>query len=240
MALMLHKGAEVIDFPALRLVETPEATKSHVPIPHHRLVDSVRHSLAYFGHEIVHEEHGITPDGMRYFGVMMLKSADGIYQDMVGLRNSHDKSFPIGLSFGGHVFVCDNLSIIGDQVVKRRHTANAKRDLPGLIQEMVEPLADVRDQQAKTFDLYRNTPITIDQADHAIMELYRRGVINIQRIADVLREYEDPTFEEWATDQNAWRLFNATTFVLNGNVVGNPRGSTELHNVIDGVCQRVA
>lgn len=237
--LMLHRGAEPIDFDRLRQVGTPEPTKTHVPIPHHRLVDSVRHSLGYFGHEIVEEQHGVTEDGMRYFGVMLLRSRGGLYQDMVGLRNSHDKSFPIGLSFGGHVFVCDNLSIIGDQVVKRRHTANAKRDLPGLIMEMVEPLADVRDRQARTFELYRDTPITVDQADHGIMELYRRGAISVTRIADVLREFEQPTFEEWAKDYNAWRLFNAVTFVLNGQIVGNPKGSTELHNVIDGICERI-
>ena len=63
--LMLHRGAEAIDFAGLREVETPEPTKTHVPIPHHRLVDSVRHSLGYFGHEIVSEEFGVTPDGSR-------------------------------------------------------------------------------------------------------------------------------------------------------------------------------
>lgn len=235
MSLMLHRGAEHIDFAGLREVQTPEATHSHVPIPHYRLVDTVRHALGYYGHEIIREEHGVTPDGMRYFGVMMLRSEDGTYQDMVGLRNSHDKSFPIGISFGGYVFVCDNLSIIGDQVVKRKHTANAKRDLPGLIQEMVEPLADVRDRQLVTFDRYRNSPITPVQADHAIMQMYRDNVINVTKIADVWQEWEKPTFEEYE-EHNAWRLFNATTFVLNGNVVGNPRACTRLHEIINGVC----
>ncbi len=50
----------------------------------------------------------------------------------------------------------------------------------------------------------------------------------------------DPSFEEMqAEPMNAWRLFYAGTFVLNGNVVGNPKGATELHNVIDGICERV-
>jgi hypothetical protein len=46
----------------------------------------------------------------------------------VGLRNSHDKSFPVGIAFGSRVFVCDNAAFIADHVIKRRHTANAKRD----------------------------------------------------------------------------------------------------------------
>lgn len=52
---------------------------------------------------------------------------------MVGLRNSHDKRFLVGISFGSRVFVCDNLAFTGDHVVKRKHTANLKRDLPGLV-----------------------------------------------------------------------------------------------------------
>jgi hypothetical protein len=60
------------------------------------------------------------------------------YEDTVGLRNSHDKRFPIGIGFGSRVFVCDNLSFYADRVIRRKHTANMKRMLPGLIGEVVE------------------------------------------------------------------------------------------------------
>jgi len=45
----------------------------------------------------------ITEDGSRYFGMMMLRSPYGNYGDLVGLRNSHDNSFPIGIAFGSRV-----------------------------------------------------------------------------------------------------------------------------------------
>lgn len=236
MTLMLHAGAHEIDVAALRAIETPPATQTHVPIPHHRIVDLVRHSLGFYGHEVVDERHGVTPDGMRYFGVMLLKSAYGGYEDAVALRNSHDKSFPIGIGFGGRVFCCDNLSLIADQVMKRKHTANAKRDLPSLITEMVEPLADARERQEKVFTLYRGTPITVVQADHAIMEMYRNDVINLTRIGEVWREFEHPSFTEMGGEKTAWALFNAATFVLNGRVVGEPRNTQNLHRIIDGAC----
>ena len=41
--------------------------------------------------------------------------------------------------------------LIGDHVIKRKHTANAKRDLPGLIGEIIEPLTEQREAQARTF-----------------------------------------------------------------------------------------
>jgi len=237
MALMLHSGAVPTDYPALRDQVTPDPTPSHVPIPHHRLIDMLRHTLGFYGHEVVEEHHGITPDGMRYFGVMLLKSTYGGYEDAVALRNSHDKSFPVGIGFGGHVFCCDNMSLLADHVIRRKHTANAKRDLPGLVAEVVEPLADARDRQQRLFDLYRSTELADETADHAIMEMYRAGVINVQRIAEIEREWRKPSFEELReAGMTAWRLFNAVTFVLSGRIVGAPRNTQELHRIIDGVC----
>jgi hypothetical protein len=68
--------------------------------------------------------------GARYFGLLMLRPPYGDYGDLVGLWNSHNKSFPIGIAFCSRVFVCDNLAFIGDHVIKRKHTFKAKRELP--------------------------------------------------------------------------------------------------------------
>src|SRR5690349_19453861 len=106
MTLMLHAGANPVDYDGLRTLETPPATATHVPIPHFRLVDLVAHSLGYYGHEVTEQHFGVTPDGMRFFGVLTLKSGYTGYTDMVGLRNSHDKRFPVGVSYGHTTFVC--------------------------------------------------------------------------------------------------------------------------------------
>jgi hypothetical protein len=69
--------------------------------------------------------------------------------------------------------------------------------------------------------------------------MYREGIINVQRIPEVLHEWEEPTFEEFQTERNAWRLFNAATFALTGRVVENPTATPKLHKVIDGACTRL-
>jgi len=232
---MLHKGAEAVDFNQLCALETPPATKSHVPLPHMELVNMVKYALGYFGHEVVEEMHGVTEDQSRYFGLMSLKSEYGDYVDTVGLRNSHDKTFPIGIAFGAQVFVCDNLSFSGDHVIRRKHTVNSKRDLPGLVAEVVEPLAEERKAQHQMFDLYRSTALTDALADHAIMGMYREGVINIQRVPEVLHQWDEPE-HDWG-DRTAYRLFNAATFCLNGRIAENPQVTRKLHNVIDGICE---
>jgi Domain of unknown function (DUF932) len=239
MTLMLHVNAKAVDYDVLRSLETPAATPTHVPIPHFRVVDLVKSAVGMYGHHIMAEHHGITEDGARYFGLLSLRSPHTGYEDTVGLRNSHDKSFPIGVAFGSRVFVCDNLAFIADHVVKRKHTANLKRDLPGLVTEVIEPLALRREEQAKTFDRYRQTLLTDQQADHCILQMYRVGIINVQRIPDVLKEWAEPSFEEFKQKRSAWRLFNAATFALNGRVVENGNVTPKLHKVIDGVCERL-
>ena len=234
---MLHSGAEVIDYDGLRQLPVPVATDTHVPIAHSAVVDMVKYALGFYQHEVVQEDYGVTPDGARFFGVLSLRSNYGDYTDMVGLRNSHDKRFPIGISFGSRVFVCDNLAFAGENVIKRKHTANAKRDLPGLVAHIIEPLQELRDAQQRMFSVFRNTPLHEEQVNQLIMTLYRRGVINVTRIADVLEAYENPP-HDWGSE-TAWRLFNATTFALTGKVSEAPHLTTELYQVIDGACQHV-
>lgn len=234
---MLHAGAEAVSYDALRALETPASTATHVPIPHYRVVDLIAHSLGYYGHQVTEQHFGLTPDGMRFFGVLCLKSDYTGYTDMVGLRNSHDRKFPVGVSFGSRVFVCDNLAFSGDHVIKRKHTANLKRDLPGLIGEIIEPLAIQREAQHKMFDAYRATSLTDERADAAIMQMFRQGVINVQRIPDVLKQWDEPSCD-WG-DKTGWRLFNAATFALTGRVSENPKVTADLHKIIDGVCEVV-
>ena len=238
MTLMLHCGAEAVDLPMLRELATPEPTDTHVPIPHFDLVEMVKYSLGFFGHDVVEEHHAITKEGDRYFGLLTLKSTYGDYTDTLGLRNSHDKSFPAAVAYGSRVFVCDNLAFIGEHVIKRRHTKKLKRELPALIGEMIQPLGDHRRKQNQVIERYHATPVDDYQADHAIMELFRQGVINVQRIAQVERQWREPQFD-WG-DKTAWRLFNATTVSLEGRVAENSLATRRLHDVIDATCEEIA
>lgn len=192
MTLILHAGAEPIEYEALRQLETPPATASHVPIPHFRLVDMVAHSLAYYGHEVVEQHHGVMPDGNRYFGVLTLKSTYTGYTDMVGLRNSHDRTLPVGISFGSQVFVCDNTAFSADSVIRTKHTAKLKARLPGLVAELIEPIAVQREAQHRKLLAYQETALSDTIADQAIMGMYKEGVINLQRIPEVLEQWEHP------------------------------------------------
>jgi hypothetical protein len=84
MTLCLHAGAEPIDYDGLRDLTVPEATPTHVPLAHHRLVDLVKATLGMYGHIIAEEHYGVMPDGSNFFGVLSLKSTYGNYTDICG------------------------------------------------------------------------------------------------------------------------------------------------------------
>jgi hypothetical protein len=234
---MIHAGANEVSYDQVRAVQTPEGTDTHLPVPHHEIVELMRFTLGFHQHEIAEEHHAITPDGMRYFGVLSLRSPYGDYTDMLGLRNSHDKSLPIGIAFGSRVFVCDNLAFSADHVIRRKHTVKAKRELPALLADIIRPLGEQRIAQNQKLLAYRSTALSDTQADHCIMNMYRKDIIGVQAIGHVLKAYDEPP-HDWG-DKTAWRLFNAATFALAGKVTERPQLTQELHQVIDGVCERV-
>ena len=112
-----------------------------------------------------------------------------------------------------------------------------ERELPGLVTEIVAPLSDQRIAQNQKLLAYQGTQLTDATADHAIMTMYRMGLIGVQRIADVLDQWERPQ-HDWG-DKTAWRLFNAATFALAGKVAERPDLTKRLHHVIDATCEAV-
>lgn len=231
---MLHAGAEAIDYDGLRALTLPEATPTHVPLAHYRLVDLVKSVLGMFGHVVEQEHYGIMPDGSNFFGVLNLKSTYGNYTDICGLRNSHTKKFPVGIAFGSRTFVCDNTAFVSDHVIRTKHTARLKERLPGLVNTLIEPLAEQREAQHRKILRYQATDVTDERADQAIMRLYRDEVIGVTAIADMVREWDTPTHDHGA--KTAYRLFNAATFTLTGKVMEKPKLTQRLHHVMDAVC----
>src|SRR5579872_7075847 len=71
----------------------PEATRTHVPIPHANVVERLIETLAFRHISVVKDEYALTPDFQRLFGVMTLDVEHSGVRLALGLRNSHDKSF---------------------------------------------------------------------------------------------------------------------------------------------------
>lgn len=218
--LMLHCGASVVERQALEAVPLPPTTRTYCPIGHETFVGLVQDKLSDIGFRFGAEAHSLTKEGNRYFGMAHLMN--GTEQEthalVVGMRSSMDKSFPASVAFGSSVFVCDNLAFSGEVKVSRKHTTNIMRDLPDLVASAVGQVGIMQANQDLRFEQYQEVRITDKRADHLIIEMLRRGVVNTSRIEKVVKEWDEPSHDEFAENgRTVWRLFNATTEALKGS-----------------------
>jgi hypothetical protein len=235
---MLHCGANKVERGQLALVATPERTRTWVPIPHERLVGNMLDTLGRNGLEVVSEAHGLTRDGRRYFGLLQVSGGgpEGDFGLVVGVRNSHDKSFPAGLVVGASVFVCDNLSFAGAVKLARKHTVNVERDLPQLVDIAIARLVDLRQTQEWRFAAYRQAELSEGQAHDLVVRALDAQVVPVTKLPAVLEEWRQPRHPEFRDGRTAWRLFNAFTETLKGGLDLLPRRTQALHGLLDSAC----
>ncbi len=236
--LCLHCGANRIDREQLERAATPDRTATWVPLPHARLLANVLGTLERSGLTVVSEAHGLTRDGARYFG--LLQVANGLtapdFGLVVGLRNSHDKSFPAGLVVGASVFVCDNLSFSGEVKLARKHTVHVERDLPQLVERAVGQLTNLRQKQEQRFAAYRQHELTDAEAHDLMIQALDARALPVTRLPHVLREWREPRHPEFRQGKTGWRLFNAFTEILKGNLDYLPGRTQALHGLLDTSC----
>ena len=235
--LMLHCGAHKVEYDQVQQSDTPESTRTHTPIPHSHLVDLVRDRLGGESMQILEESHALTHDSNRYFGLFRVGTGDesSEYGAVMGLRNSHDKTFPSALAFGANVFVCDNLSFSGEVKFGRKHTAHILRDLPKMVSRTVGKLADAWGLQKQRFAGYRDHDLSRLEAHDLIIEAFRGGACTSTQIKRVVDQWHVPNHSEFKP-RNAWSMFNAFTEVLKGNLNELPKRTQALHGVMDGHC----
>jgi hypothetical protein len=236
--LILHCGANKVERPKLALVDTPKATETWFPVPHLKLLGQVERKLEASGLKIVQEAHALTHDGNRYFGLMEVRNGEqpDDFGLVVGVRNSHDMTFPAGLVIGSRVFVCDNLSFSGEIKISRKHTKFIDRDLPQLVEVAVGRLGDQRQLQEKRFLTYKAEEITDAEANDLVIQAMDARVLAASRIPEVLEQWRHPNHPEFAEQKTAWRFFNAVTEVLKGALHALPRRAQALHGILDTHC----
>jgi hypothetical protein len=236
--LMLHCGANSVSRDTIEMCPTPDSSDTWVPIPHKELLSRVENVVRERGLSIIGEAHGLTHDNARYFG--MLQVANGQNEDdyslVLGVRNSHDKSFPAALALGAGVFVCDNLSFSGEVKLARRHTRFIMRDLPSVISRAVGMLGDHRKQQDLRIAAYKETKLTEMKVHDTIINALDCRAIPATKVPHVLKEWREPAHEEFRP-RTAWSLFNAFTEVLKGDARKTLPRTQALHGLMDSVCK---
>ena len=232
-----HVGSYAVDLAAVRATKTPDAGPTYQPIGHGHLYDRVRLELEFADIHITEELHALYRGGERYIGLAVtdLRSTDDDADVVVGWFNSHDHSHAATLLLGDRVTVCFNLCLHAEIKVCRRHTKHIKRDLPGLVAGAVDRIRPRVEEHGRRTERYRATALVERDAHHLVVRLVDEGALNPASLRPVLREWREPSHEEFAEAWNVNRLYQAVTGQQT-SLAQMARRHTVLHGVLDGWC----
>lgn len=236
--LLLHCGGRVVEREELLAVPTPLGTETWYPLDHGAILEEVEGQLSATGFAIEGERHALSHAGARYFGVLSVSLPGRVeeeYEWIVGLRNSHDQSYPAGLVAGTRVLVCDNRAFAGEVKISRKHTRFALRDLRHLVARAVGQLGDRFRSLDARVAAYREARVPDWLAHDIVVRAADCRAITASQIPDVLQGWRNPEHEAFRA-RNAWSLFNSFTAVLRGvNPHTALRRGEALHGLFDAV-----
>ena len=202
-------------------LDLPPTAKSvtHFPVKHSRILSIVSREANHRGHPIDWSHVETTHNHERLFALGRIgEPVDGRVLQ-IGLRNSHDQRFPVGLVYGSQVLVCSNLCFFGEHQLSRRHTRRILEHLPGLTETaMGRVLADF-EQDTRRQAHYRKRVFCLRDADHILMTAARRKVLPVSWLVGCRDEFYIPSHiqhlektNEFANGQrSAWTLLQAVT-----------------------------
>lgn len=236
--MLLHRGGEAVTREDVFAVRTPSGTDTWYPLSHRSLVLEVQCELKACGFQLTGENHALSHDGARYFGVFSIIQPSRPHGDVgwvVGLRNSHDKTYPAGLVAGTRVFVCDNLAFSGEVRLSRKHTKFAFRDLRQLMARAVGQLGEKFRRLDERVVAYQRQPLNEQGAHDFIVRSIDCRVITPTQVPDVLKEWREPSHDAFKP-RTLWSLFNAYTELFKS---GNPHTTVHRSQALHGMCDAV-
>ena len=226
-----------VSFEQLATLPTPAPTPTHTPFPHATLVQDARVAIDAAGFEIVDEQHATARDGLRYFDGFALRGPDIASTErelVLGLRNSHDKSFAAAVCIGTSMLVCENLCFSSTVRLDRKHTSGITRDLPAVFGCAMGRLIPAWTEHGDRLARYKHTELTEQQASHLVVRLADTGALGIRDILPTLREFRAPRHPEFE-GSTLFNLYNAVTESLKGSDLAKlPSRTQTIQTQFDG------
>jgi len=224
--LYLHSGARLVEPEHLYTINVnrPEnASDRWKGTQHGTWRDALLRNVESHGLEIAHEEWATQGDHEEdLFGVVECRPNEVLptLSDVVpggaayyiGSRHSNRMRFSHIIACGARVFVCDNLAVSGERVVRRKHTIGcdvddvAKEALDLWIDKIVDLRANIVDLQG----IDMTGSVGQARADRFLIDLGDSGLIAWSGVGKVWREWKEPRHPEFR-DGSAWSLWNCVT-----------------------------
>lgn len=231
--LMVQFGDSRVSYDELGIPAMPEKTDSYCPVSHRLVVDMVKQHIHASGRSIVQEQYGLAQKGQKMFGLLEVETNSQESAYVVAVRNSYNKTLPVGLAAGSTVRVCSNGIFAGEVVSFRKHTTFIMRDLPAFLISAMGRLAEQWAEHDRRIALYKDCGFSDMQAHDMISRLYLGGGISKTLVADALDQWHRPAHDFGS--KTLWRLHNALTEVIKGRQDLMARRSQIIHATFDPI-----
>jgi hypothetical protein len=197
----------------LESMPAPQGTETWFPVRHLDVLEAVEETIDGANFQVKSCQLSVSKQNHRFFGILDLISdlAEGVSLS-VGIRNSNDKTFPIGFCIGNRTFVCDNLSFSSEIIISKRHTRFGEDRFREGISSVVAKLQDYRQLEAKRIELLQEQPFTDERAESTVLRAWDKGIVGTRMLRPLLDEWREPSFEEFQS-RTAWSMLSAYTHI---------------------------
>lgn len=220
--LDLHSGGRIVGYDELAAVKAPPPDGRWYPLSHVQVLHRVKDTLAEAGYRVQKETLALARADARFFGPLDLDHtmAEGVTL-AVGIRNSTDRSYPIGFCAGSRVFVCSNLAFRAELLVKAKHTRYGEQRFANAIAQAVSTLGSFQKAETERIERMKATPLTDNLADALILRSFEKGIIGAPSPACIIHEWRQPSFDDFKP-RTLWSLANAYTTALSERARAQP------------------
>lgn len=205
MALIAHVNSRRVSEADVMAVPEPPFTETWHPVAHARVLKALEEAASRIELGIKDRAYSMSKNGELMFGSWQLElDADEERAYEIGIRNSINKRFAIGLTAGTRVFVCDNLAFTGEFIDFRKHT-NGVDDAE--LERLAEGAFEKAVPQLKLFDEWHRSLKTVnleeDMAKLLTFDAMERGIVSPSRFKEFLecmkteRETHGDTLYAW-------------------------------------------
>jgi hypothetical protein len=207
--LIVHAGGVRVTREDLVKFETPQATATWKPLPHHVLVDALHTEAARRNISVVTEEYAVQRKTHMLVGTLVLNwLANDEFAAALAFRHANDMSEAVKLYAGVRVFACDNTAVSGDEIIlKKKHTKNF--DIYAAMPEAFDRYKEGTLVLQRDIAALKETRLTTAEAKPYIFDIFRRKIVPLRLFHPVVTDWHTAT--AGSESGTAWMLHNCFT-----------------------------
>jgi hypothetical protein len=200
--LIAHRGAEIVTRDQLVNYPAPEPTETWKPVSHLQLVDTLTQVMQDRGLHITREQFAV--QSHKLFGTFDLEwQKMEEYGAAVGFRHATDKSMAIQIAVVARVFVCDNMSFLGEMITVRKHTS--KLDLAEEMDRAMFKYIQGYRRLLDDISMQKETVLEERRAKQLVYDIFQQKILPLRLFPYVAHGVQN------TKQMTAWQFHNICT-----------------------------